>query len=259
MRMAGHALPSTWEEMISLARKGLVIVPGLAIDSLMNFFMLSLALGEEPFLTEDCVVSEPVGVETMRRLRELLQLCPAECMEANPIAIWNKLAQSEHAAYCPFAYGYSNYSRRGYSENLVKAGDLVAFNGAPLRSTLGGAGLAISRHCKELTTAVAYAQYVSSEQCQKTLYFDSGGQPGHRAAWIDAEVNRSSNGFFERTLPALDRAWVRPRFDGYLDFQSSAGELLHRYLREDGDEAAVMMAMNDELQIARQLRGNGSQ
>jgi multiple sugar transport system substrate-binding protein len=259
LRMAGHALPGTWEEMIKLARKGLVVVPGLAIDSLMNFFMLSLALSEEPFTTEDCVVSEPVGVEAMRRLRELLQLCPAECMDANPIAIWNKLAQSEHAAYCPFAYGYSNYSRKGYGENLVEAGDLVTFNDAPLRSTLGGAGLAISRHCRELTTAVAYAQYVSAEQCQKTLYFDSGGQPGHRAAWIDAEVNRRSNGFFERTLPALDRAWVRPRFDGYLDFQSKAGELLHGYLRLGGDEAAVMMAMNDELQIARRLRGNGTE
>jgi multiple sugar transport system substrate-binding protein len=259
LRMAGHALPGTWEEMIKLARKGLVVVPGLAIDSLMNFFMLSLALSEEPFTTEDCVVSEPVGVEAMRSLRELLQLCPAECMDANPIAIWNKLAQSEHAAYCPFAYGYSNYSRKGYGENLVEAGDLVTFNDAPLRSTLGGAGLAISRHCRELTTAVAYAQYVSAEQCQKTLYFDSGGQPGHRAAWIDAEVNRRSNGFFERTLPALDRAWVRPRFDGYLDFQSKAGELLHGYLRLGGDEAAVMMAMNDELQIARRLRGNGTE
>jgi multiple sugar transport system substrate-binding protein len=106
---------------------------------------------------------------------------------------------------------------------------------------------------------VAYAQYVSAEQCQKTLYFDSGGQPGHRAAWIDAEVNRRSNGFFERTLPALDRAWVRPRFDGYLDFQSKAGELLHGYLRLGGDEAAVMMAMNDELLIARRLRGNGTE
>jgi multiple sugar transport system substrate-binding protein len=259
LRMAGHALPSTWEEMMELARNGLVVVPGLAIDSLMNFFMLSLALGEEPFITKGCVVSEPVGVEAMRRLRELLQLCPAECMDANPIAIWNRLAQSEHAAYCPFAYGYSNYSRKGYGENLVEAGELVAFNGAPLRSTLGGAGLAISRRCNELTTAVAYAQYVSAEQCQKALYFDSGGQPGHRAAWIDAEVNRRSNGFFERTLPALDRAWVRPRFDGYLEFQSKAGELLHGYLRLGGDEAAVMKAMNDELQIARQLRGNGTE
>jgi multiple sugar transport system substrate-binding protein len=259
LRMAGHALPGTWEEMIKLARKGFVIVPGLAIDSLMNFFMLSLALGEEPFIAEDYVVSEPVGIEAMRRLRELLQLCPAECMEANPIAIWNKLAQSKHAAYCPFAYGYSNYSRRGYSENLVEAGDLVTFNGAPLRSTLGGAGLAISRHCKELTTAVAYAQYVSAERCQKTLYFDSGGQPGHRAAWLDAEVNRRSNGFFERTLPALDRAWVRPRFDGYLDFQTKAGELLHSYLRLGGNESEVVAAMNDELHIARQSRGNGTE
>ncbi len=261
LHTAGYAVPRTWEEMIQLAREGLVAVPGLAIDSLMNFFMLCLALGEEPFSAEDCVVSAPVGAEAMRRLRELLHLCPAECMSANPIAIWNLLAKSERVAYCPFAYGYSNYSRKGYAEHVIEAGDLMAFHGQPLRSTLGGAGLAISRRCENVGAAVAYAQYVAAERCQKTLYFDAGGQPGHRAAWLDEEVNRRSNGFFKNTLPALDRAWVRPRFDGYLEFQSTAGDLLHAYLRDDdlhdkGNESSVLTEMNGILRKAHRSHGN---
>jgi multiple sugar transport system substrate-binding protein len=259
LQTAGYAVPRTWEEMIQLAQEGLVVVPGLAIDSLMNFFMLCLALGEEPFTTADCVVSAPIGAEAMRLLRELLQLCSVECFGANPIAIWDLLAKSERVAYCPFAYGYSNYSRAGYAEHLVEAGDLVTFHGEPLRSTLGGAGLAISKQCKDMATAVEYAQYVAGEQCQKTLYFDAGGQPGHRAAWLDQEVNCRSNGFFERTLPALDRAWVRPRFDGYLDFQSDAGELLHSYLRRGGNEASVMTEMNDLLRKTQRSNGNEAQ
>uniref|UniRef100_A0A372IST7 Extracellular solute-binding protein n=2 Tax=Paracidobacterium acidisoli TaxID=2303751 RepID=A0A372IST7_9BACT len=250
LERAGEAAPHTWEELMGLARKGLVAAAGLAIDSLMHFFMLCQALGEEPFTTDGRVASDAVGREAMRRLRELLLLCPKGCLHANPIAIWNVLSTSDSAAYCPFAYGYSNYSRRAYAEHVVEAGELVTLDGTVLRSTLGGAGLAISARCSDVATAAAYAQYVASERCQKTLYFDAGGQPGHRAAWLDAEVNRRSNGFFEKTLPVLDRAWVRPRFDGYLTFQSRAGERLHAYLREGGAEGPVMEAMNEMLQEA---------
>jgi multiple sugar transport system substrate-binding protein len=256
LRESGYDVPRTWEEMTHLAHKGLVVVPGLAIDSLMNFFMLCLALGEEPCSTDDRVVSAPVSAEAMRRLRELLRLCPSECMKANPIAIWEMLAKSQRGAYCPFAYGYSNYSRRGYAEYPVNAGDLVTFHGAPLRSTLGGAGLAISAGCRDMETATTYLQYVASGLCQRTVYFDAGGQPGHRGAWLDDEVNRRSNGFFKETLPALNRAWVRPRFDGYLQFQSHAGELLHRYLRDGGDELSVLTDMDHLLRNAHQGRRN---
>ena len=130
------------------------------------------------------------------------------------------------------------------------------FDGKPLRSTLGGAGLAISAQCNDTAIAVAYAQYVVSGRCQKTLFFDSGGQPGHRAAWLDAEVNRRSNGFFERTLPVLDRAWVRPRFDGYLVFQHRAAEYLHTYLREGGDEELAIERINNVLHDAHRARRN---
>jgi multiple sugar transport system substrate-binding protein len=256
LQRAGVAIPRTWKEMIELARMGLVVLPGLAIDSLMNFFMLCQALGEEPFTTEHRVVTESIGQEAMQMLRELLRLCPPECLQANPIAIWNLLSTSDGAAYCPFAYGYSNYSRAGYAEHLVEAGDLVTLQNKPLRSTLGGAGLAISAHCADVAAATAYAQYVAGERCQSTLYFDAGGQPGNRAAWLDQEVNRRSNSFFEKTLLALDRAWVRPRFDGYLAFQHHAGELLHGYLREGGAEGPVLAEMNRVLSEARRSGGN---
>jgi multiple sugar transport system substrate-binding protein len=251
LEQAGETVPETWDDLMRLARKSLVLVSGLAIDSLMHFFMLCLALGEEPFVTPDEVVSAAVGEEAMRLLRELLEACPRECLRANPIAIWNRLAASSREAYCPFAYGYSNYSRHGYAEHLVQAGELVSFRGAPLKSTLGGAGLAISARCKDVLVAAAYAEYVAGRRCQSTLYFDSGGQPGHRGAWLDAEVNRRSSDFFVKTLPVLDRAWVRPRFDGYLDFQQRASEALHAYLCDGGNPDALAASMNGLLREAR--------
>ena len=82
--------------------------------------------------------------------------------------------------------------------------------------------------------------FSASPKIQRTLFFENGGQPGHRAAWEDAEVNRRSNDYFRNTLPALDRAYLRPRFPGYLHFQDLAGAPIREYLMRGGDERSVL-------------------
>jgi multiple sugar transport system substrate-binding protein len=237
----GIALPHNWEDLIELARTGVVAVPAMPIDSLMNFYMLCLALGEEPFLNTQQVIRHEVGIQALSMMRELLGFCPPECFSRNPIATYEVMSSGDSSAYCPFAYGYSNYSRPGYAKNLIHFGDLVSYGErGRLRSTLGGAGLAVSARCRHQDAAVAYALFVANGGCQRTIYFESGGQPGHRAAWEDPGVNKATNGFFERTLPALDRAYLRPRYNGYLDFQDKAGPVVHHYLRDGGNASAVV-------------------
>ncbi len=231
LRRAGVTPPETWSELLDLARRGLVVVPAIAIDSLMNFYMLCLALGEEPFRSGPHVVSEETGVSALAMLKQLLDLCDPECLNRNPIATWDLLARSDTVAYCPFAYGYSNYSRPGYAEHSLEFGGLVRLDdGSRLRSTLGGAGLAVSSRCQHVQETMRYCEYVAGAGCQRTLYFDSGGQPGHRAAWTDEEVNRRCGGFFSKTLATLDQAYLRPRFDGYIGFQDAAGSYVHSCL-----------------------------
>ena len=99
-------------------------------------------------------------------------------------------------------------------------------DGSVLRSTLGGAGLAISKYTHEPTAAAAYAKLVASESIQCGIYFESGGQPGFRKAWTNETVNQRSGAFFAKTLETLDAAYLRPRFDGYLTFQDEASEVL---------------------------------
>jgi len=244
---AGAQLPATWDDLLALARRGLVALPAIPIDSLMNLFMLANALDAEPFATPDEVIAEPQGTQALQLLRELVQLSAPGSLERNPIRTWQLLADSETTAYCPFAYGYSNYSRAGYAANVLHTGGLVSFNGKPLRSTLGGAGLAISRGCRHRDEALAYAQYVASPQIQKTLYAGAGGQPGHRAAWLDPALNAATNDFFQSTLSTLDAAWVRPRFPGFIAFQDAASKLVHGYLVNGGSEHEVLNRMNQAL------------
>jgi len=252
MERHGMKRPQRWSEVLELARQGHVVVPGIAIDSLMNFYMLCVACGEAPFLHVDEVASDEVGVRALEMLRELLSLCDARCLLRNPIATWELISSSDEAMYCPFAYGYSNYARPGYGSHAIEFGGLVEIDGGGrLRSTLGGAGLAISRYTREREVAAKYASFVASPAVQRGVYFDAGGQPGHRTAWTDAEVNRRSGGFFEKTLQTIDEAYLRPRFDSYLEFQDAAGPIVHRYLANGGDSRKVLGELNVLLRSAR--------
>lgn len=237
-------VPETWQELLELARRGLVTIPGVPIDSLMNFYMLCLAIGEETFQHSGAVVSMETGLRALGMLRELAGLVSSECATRNPIALWEELSSGDSAALCPFAYGYSNYSRPGYAKHILEFGGLIGIEGRRCRSTLGGAGLAVSSRCEQPAAAVEYCRFVASSACQAGLYFESGGQPGHRRAWLDPEVNRRSNQFFQNTLATVDEAWLRPRCHGYLDFQDAAGPIVHECIWRGGDASAAIERLN---------------
>ncbi|HMO58108.1 MAG TPA: extracellular solute-binding protein [Roseiflexaceae bacterium] len=242
---AGVGVRQTWSDLLALARRGLVALPAIPIDSLMNFYMCCGALGEDPFLSTERVVDPSIGTAALAMLRELVALCDPACLTRNPIQTYELLAAGDHEAYCPFAYGYSNYARPGYAAHLLRFGGLVhTDDGRPLRSTLGGTGLAISRICRHPEAAAAYAAFVAAPACQSGLYLASGGQPGHRSAWTSAAVNAACGDFFADTLATLDAAFLRPRYAGYLHFQDHGGPIIHAYLRDGGDPRAVVSRLD---------------
>ncbi|HJZ47561.1 MAG TPA: extracellular solute-binding protein [Roseiflexaceae bacterium] len=231
--------PETWDDLLALARRGRIALPAIPIDSLMNFYMLCIGVGEQPFASAERVVDPKTGVTALELLRELVSLCAPACLQRNPIATYEALV-GDDLVYCPFAYGYSNYARSEYTTRPLRFGGLVRLDGRPLRSTLGGTGLAISARCRDLQPALVYAQFVASPACQRGMYAIGGGQPGHRQAWLDPALNQACNNYFLDTLPTLDDAYLRPRYPGYIEFQDHAGPVVHRYLREGGDPRAAL-------------------
>lgn len=263
MERSGFPLPETFDDLLALADEGVVIFPGIPIDTLMNFYMFCSAYGADPFaLTDDNravprdtdrpaqeVVSRETGIRALQAFRRLASRVDRSCFDRNPIQVYETMTSGDRFAYCPFAYGYVNYARQGYARRPLQFHDLVSMDGTgqaagALKSTLGGTGLAISRACKQADTAVRYAEYVAGAECQRTIYFESGGQPGHRAAWTDEHTNLNSAGFFRETLPALDRAFLRPRYNGHLHFQDQAGDLVRDYLIQGGDEEKLLNELN---------------
>ncbi len=256
--LAAHGVrrPETWEELLELARHGFVAIAGIPVDCLMNFFMFCHAQGEEPCATRERVVGADAGNAALEMYRDLVRLLPAETWTRNPIAVWDTLGHSAGLpAYCPFAYGYSNYGRAGYAPHVLRFGDLPAYRGAKLRPTLGGTGLAVSSHCRHREAALDYARYATSADCQRTLYFDSGGQPAHRLAWTDAEVNRRSNNFFKDTLGAMENSWTRPRYYGYMHLQDRGGEVVRDFLTNKITARVALDTLNEIYRHSLTLHG----
>jgi len=240
------SLPKTYDDLLTMAKKGLVAFPIIPIDSLMTFYTFCCSLGEDPCQQDDSVISEATGIKALQLYRELaLNIDPA-CFNRNPIQTYEAMTLSDDIAYCPFAYGYSNYSRDGYARKLLHFHDMVTLDGKTyLRSSLGGTGLAVSANCKYIDIAMQYAEFVASPDCQRGLYTDNGGQPGHLAAWTDKAANGKTHNYFANTLPALQRAYLRPRYFGHMFFQDHAGDVVRDYLMNGGDEKQVLAQMDD--------------
>ncbi|MDE3179461.1 MAG: hypothetical protein KGM47_07335, partial [Acidobacteriota bacterium] len=159
---------------------------------------------------------------------------------------WERMSGADEIGYCPLAFGYSNYARRGYRPSLVTFTNIPAAGpSGPAGATLGGAGLAVSRRTRSVEIAVAYALWAASEECQRTIYVQSGGQPAHRQAWTSPDVNSLTNNFFKDTLPTIEKSFLRPRGAGFIDFQTRSAALIAAFLRGEHTAAQTLDLMDE--------------
>jgi multiple sugar transport system substrate-binding protein len=68
---------------------------------------------------------------------------------------------------------------------------------------------------------------------------------------MDDALNHHCRDFFRGTMAALERAYVRPRYDGYISFQDKGGILLYEFLQKEDDARRLI----DELQQLYEQRG----
>ncbi|MEO6000477.1 MAG: hypothetical protein ABIN89_26775 [Chitinophagaceae bacterium] len=116
-----------WKDVIALTKKGKLAVPAIPIDLLMNFFMFCIAHGKQPFLNNQEVIDKETGLKALETMKTLWSLVDKKMFQCNPIVIAELMTTTDDYWYCPFAYGYSNYSRKGYVNNLLTYTGLVEF------------------------------------------------------------------------------------------------------------------------------------
>lgn len=242
----GIQLPRNWDDVFEMARvrPGFVSLPLWPVDALMCFFTLCANAGEPVFDAGHLLLRREVGSYALAMLRRLKDCAAPNAGAENPIALWERMSTTDTVAYCPLAFGYSNYARPGYRSRLLSFGLIPSAGHGTVGSTLGGAGLAISAGSPHRELALQYATWVCGSECQRTLYVESGGQPGSRTAWNDDHANEITSGYFRATLPVLEQAWLRPRFPGFASYQNLALETIRRFLEQKISPDATLDELN---------------
>lgn len=244
-------LPKTWEDVIALADQQLAIMPGFKADIFLNWLMLLHALDAHPFETSETIAEKDKAMEAMALLKRLAEPMPEEMLQWNPILIYELLTRNDQYAYCPFAYSYSNYTRPSFTDKPLHFGNLIELNGKPLRSILGGTGLAISYGCKEVELAIDFSLYCASAHTQSNLYIYAGGQPARKEAWLSKALIPFTGGFFADSFQSHENALIRPRYNGYVAMQDKAGIPLQQYIKGDLSADKAWHAMEESYQESK--------
>jgi multiple sugar transport system substrate-binding protein len=240
-------IPRTWHEVLELASRSSVAIPLNPAGVIDSFLTLCANMGEEPGRRRDHLVSRSTANKALELLRTLVPQISGESFVLDPPRVLDRMSTTNDISYCPLLFGYSNYSRPGEIPHLCHFTNIpgVEQSSGSRGALLGGTGLAISTSCQAVAAASRYLQWVTSPECQRTLYFESGGQPGNRVAWTDASVNARANSFFLNTLATLEQAYVRPRYDGFVEFHDQVGLLLHHHLRSRSEEPHIWAEINE--------------
>jgi multiple sugar transport system substrate-binding protein len=211
--------PESWQEVLELAAVQPVALSLAGPHALLTFFSICAGLGVAPFAPDE------------RRLAAfaLMQELDARTVEAlrpaNPIELLEAMARERAAACCPLVYGYVNYASPADGREALRFAD------APERgSTLGGTGIALTRRCPLEPALAAHLAWLLDPETQASFIPAHDGQPSARRAWTDPALDAASGGFYSGTLRTTEAAWVRPRFPGYIEFQSRASDLLRTVL-----------------------------
>lgn len=244
--------PRSWDDVIALAEAragkptGQVAQPLIPVDTLMTFLTLCAVYGEPAALDPKRFAGEQVGAAAWETMLRLAKAAHPSSKSWNPIKTYDRMGSSDEIAYVPAAFGYSNYAREGFRENALRFGATPQSGGIGKGGVLGGAGLAISAQTDHPELAAHFAAYAASGAVQSGVYVASGGQPGHIDAWTSEDVNGYCGNFFADTLGAIESAYLRPRYLGFMEFQDQAGTLMHEALFA-GEPASAILSKVEQL------------
>ena len=196
-RRSGREAPTSFAETLSLAKAAqaagkAIATPACPTDamSLILSFTANLGqpLGDEPGNFWD---RRALG-EAFAYVEELVGASHPSSLGWNPIQTYDAMSGGDDIVYVSYAFGYSNYSRIGVAKPILFANVAGPGQDPKAGALLGGAGCAVTKSASDLEAIGRYLRFVHDPAHQRGAYFDEGGQPGSRSAWLDARVNERS-------------------------------------------------------------------
>lgn len=242
---AGMARPENLDDLLRFSKdlpSGLhILTPLCPTDIFCIFLSMGGAYMGQDFITRNGI--DRVAAEfAVEKIKELKAISHEKSLSYNPILTLEDMTNTDEIVYAPFLFGYVNYALKS-AEKPIHFYNSPLWKGAKTATVLGGVGIAISTRCQYMDEAAAYVEYLVKPSVQAGEYFTSGGQPAQRSAWVSAENNEMSNGFFENTMQTIEHAYLRPRFPGWNRFQEKGGDLLHQLVCENKASREIVTQM----------------
>jgi len=232
--------PRTWDAVLELAATGRVLWPAKPIDAFSSLITIAANAGAEANAESGCFLPEADALSALELMHRLAESVPDRNLADNPIQVAEQLSTSDDWAYAPLLFGYTNYSRAGFRPGRLKYIDMPTWADGVTGSILAGAGIAVSSTAADLDAARRFALWLASDDVQRGVYFDSGGQPGNAVAWEDPRLNAETWDFFRGTRATLEGAYLRPQLPGYIEFQDTAAPLVNETLRGELTDAQLL-------------------
>jgi multiple sugar transport system substrate-binding protein len=236
--------PRLWSEVADLSHVAPVALSLAGPHALLSFASICVALGEEPG-QHDRFVSDLTGERALHLMADLAARSPRASRDLNPIGLLETMTHDDTIAHCPLVYGYVNYA-------TDQAGREVRFTDAPRwtpggrrGSTIGGTGLALTRRAVRDPALLDHLRWLVASATQEAFIPEHSGQPSALDAWKSARVNAVSADFYLNTLGTVSEAWVRPRHDGWIGFQTDASAVVRDVVLGESSIRAGLEKIHD--------------
>lgn len=230
--------PESWDEIVTLAEDSGTVAQSLGgPHAFLN--LLSLAGSRGQRLVPDCFLPDDLAIAVIEHMGKLYQLRPNGSEELNPIGLLERMSTTDTISLVPYVFGYVNYAvatggaRQLWYTNAIR--DEMSYGGV-----LGGTGIGISRRAKPDQELLAHISWLLDSDTQSKHFPEHNGQPANWYAWLNDEVNESWGNFYRDTVDNTEQALLRPRFTGYIKFQSTASQIVRTGLAA-GTAAGVML------------------
>jgi multiple sugar transport system substrate-binding protein len=240
-----HA-PVDWDSALRLAGGGLV-APSLAgPHAFLSLCSIAVSLGAEPGAdasnASGAFLPDGIATAALEILAALAASAPAGTAELNPIGLLDRMSSVDDLGYVPLVFGYVTYSSPALERRVTFGAPPAA---ARIGSTIGGTGIAVSRRCEPTPALLDHLRRLLSPEAQAGFLPEHSGQPSARSAWLDPLVDTAAGGFYGGTLATIEDSWVRPRFPGYVPFQSEASAIVRAGVLGGTGAAETLRRLNE--------------
>ena len=234
--------PATWGEVRALRKPVALSLAGP--HAALSFQSIATAFADPPAEADpERFIGEAAGPRVLDLMADLAARTPASVKHLNPIGLLGHMAASDTVALCPLVYGYVNYAAPASGQALAFAEAPRAEAGGRPGSTLGGTGIGISTRAEVTPALLDHLRWLMSAEAQEVFVPAHDGQPSRRSAWHGDAVNTRWGNFYRNTAETLERAFVRPRHDGAIAFQTAASALIRDGLAEGRPHRAILDAL----------------